>query len=99
MTFRAMLQVHGKTATGIEVPAEVVEALGAGKKPKVRATLNGYTYRSSVAARHGVYMLPVSAANRTSAQVQAGEEVTVSLEPVMHLGLNLGYGRYAKLRA
>jgi hypothetical protein len=79
MVFHATLQLHGKTATGIEVPAAVVEALGAGKKPKVLATLNGHTFRSSVTVRHGVYMLPVSAERRTNARARAGEEVTVSL--------------------
>jgi len=38
-TFTAELQAHGRTATGIEVPAEVVESLGAGKKPSVSVQL------------------------------------------------------------
>ncbi|MFK0186826.1 DUF1905 domain-containing protein [Streptomyces rubiginosohelvolus] len=31
--------------TGIEVPEDVVEALGAGKRPPVNVTVNGYAYR------------------------------------------------------
>lgn len=43
MRFRATLQLEGKTATGIRVPAEVVEALGSGKRPPVKVTINGHT--------------------------------------------------------
>lgn len=43
----------GKTATGIRVPAEVVESLGSGKRPPVRVTINGHTYRSSIAVMGG----------------------------------------------
>ena len=80
LEFRAVLQLHGKTATGVEVPADIVEALGAGKKPKVCVTLNGaYRYRSSVAVMGGVYMLGVSAEHRQLSHVQAGDEVAVQL--------------------
>jgi hypothetical protein len=54
--FRAKILTSGRTATGIEVPAKVVEALGS-RRPKVRATINGYTYRSSAASMGGTYML------------------------------------------
>lgn len=80
MKFRAVLQLGGKTATGISVPAEIVEALGAGKRPAVRATINGYTYRSTVAPLGGAFMLPVSAEVRQAADVAAGDEVDVELE-------------------
>ncbi len=59
--FRAVIEAHGKTATGIEVPASVVEALGSGKRPKVRATVAGYTYQSSVASMGARFLLGVSA--------------------------------------
>ena len=49
MKFHTTLQSNGKTATGIEIPPEVIEKLGAGKKPAVKVTVNGYTYRSTVA--------------------------------------------------
>ena len=80
MDFRTQLQAHGKTATGIEVPPEIVDQLGAGKKPKVRVTLNGHTYSSSIAVMSGKYMVGVSAENRAAAQVKAGDEVSVGLE-------------------
>ncbi len=80
MSFRTTLELGGKTATGIRVPPEVVERLGKGKKPPVRVTINGHTYRSTVAVMAGEYWLPVSAENRESAGIQAGDEVEVNLE-------------------
>ena len=80
MRFRAIIQLGGKTATGIRVPAEVVESLGSSKRPAVRVTINGHTYRSSVASIGGEFMLPVSAEIRERAGVAAGDEVDVDIE-------------------
>ncbi len=80
MRFRATIQLGGKTATGIRVPAEVVAALGPSKRPAVCVTINGYTYRSSVASLGGEFMLPVSAEVREHAGVAAGDEVDVDIE-------------------
>jgi hypothetical protein len=79
IAFRATIELGGKTATGIEVPPDVVAALGAGKRPPVRVTLAGYGYRSTVATMRGRFLLPVSAAVRSSAGVAAGDEVDVEL--------------------
>ena len=80
MRFRSTVELGGRTATGIPVPDEVVEALGAGRRPAVRVTIGGHTYRSSVAARGGRFLLPLSAENRQGAGVAAGDEVEVDLE-------------------
>jgi len=80
MKFRAVIQLGGKTATGIEVPAEVVADLGPGKRPPVRVTIGGHTYRSTVAVMGGAFLLPVSAEVRKSAGIAAGDEVEVDLE-------------------
>jgi hypothetical protein len=80
MRFRTTLLQAGKTATGIEIPPEVVEALGAGKRPPVRVTINGHTYRNTVAVMGGAYMVGVSAENRAAAGVQGGDEIDVELE-------------------
>jgi len=80
MKFSAVIQQSGKTATGIQVPAEVVAYLGSSKRPAVLVTIGDYTYRSSVATMGGVFMLPVSAEVRQHAGVAAGDEVDVSLE-------------------
>jgi hypothetical protein len=79
MRFRATIELGGKTATGMRVPPEVVERLGSGKKPAVSVTINGHTYRSTIATMGGVFMLPVSAEVRASAGVEAGDEVDVDI--------------------
>jgi hypothetical protein len=78
--FRTTILQEGKTAMGFEVPAAVVEALGAGKRPPVRVTINGYTYRNTVAVLQGRYMIGVSSDNRGPAKVSGGDEVDVDLE-------------------
>jgi hypothetical protein len=80
MRFRTTIELGGKTATGMQVPAEVVASLGSSKRPAVRVTIKGYTYRSTVAPMGGVYMLPVSAEVREGAGVAAGDEVDVDVE-------------------
>lgn len=80
MRFRTKILPAGKTAAGIEVPAKVVAALGSSKRPPVRATINGFTYRSTVAVMGGKFMLGVSSEVRKSAGVAAGETVDVDLE-------------------
>ena len=80
MQFHTTIILGGKTATGMEVPPEVVAALGTTKKPAVRVTINGYTYRSTVATMGGKYMLPVSAEVRAGSGVAAGNEVDVEVE-------------------
>lgn len=80
MKFRAIIQLGGKTATGIQVPEEVVEKLGSSKKPPVKVMIGAYTYRSTVATMGGKFMLPLSAENRDGAGVSAGDEVDVMIE-------------------
>jgi hypothetical protein len=80
MRFHATIELNGKTATGFQVPDDVVTALGAGKRPPVRVTIGGHTYRSTVASMGGRFMVGVSAQNRTAAAVAAGDEVDVDLE-------------------
>jgi hypothetical protein len=80
MRFHTTLLQSGKTAVGIQVPDEVVAALGAGKRPPVRVTINGYTYRNTIAVMGGVFMVGVSADNREKAQVAGGDAVDVDIE-------------------
>ena len=78
--FRATLRLEGKTATGFQVPPEVVEALGGGKRPPVVVHLGSYTYRNTIAPYGDVYMIGVSAEHRAASGYQAGDEVDVELE-------------------
>jgi hypothetical protein len=79
--FTTTIQKDGeKNATGIQVPADAIAALASGKMPKVKVTLHGYTYRTTVAVMGGIFMIPLSAEHRLAAGVKAGETVNVSLE-------------------
>ena len=80
MRFRTIIVQSGKNTTGIQVPDEVVEALGSGKRPAVKVTVNGYSYRSTVASMSGVFMVSLSAEHRAGAGVGGGDEVEVDLE-------------------
>ena len=80
MKITTMIIQAGKTATGVEVPAEIVAGLGTSKKPPVRVTINGYTYRSTIATMGGKFMLPVSAEVRANAGIAGGDTVEVEIE-------------------
>jgi hypothetical protein len=79
--FRATVVLAGKTATGIEVPADVVQALGPGKRPPVVVTVGGHTYRTTVAPMGGAFWIPLAAEHREAAGVAAHQEVDVTVEP------------------
>ena len=79
MKIRALLEQNGKTAVGFAVPEATVLALGRGKRPPVNVTINGYTYRSTVAPMGGRYLVGVSAENRAAAGVRGGETHDIEL--------------------
>jgi antitoxin component of MazEF toxin-antitoxin module len=78
MKFRTVIMQIGNN-TGINVPPEIIEKLGAGKKPAVVVTLNNYTYRSTVAVMGGRYMISLSAENRKNASVKGGDELEITI--------------------
>jgi hypothetical protein len=80
MRFVTTLRTSGKTATGLRVPDDIVEALGHGKRPPVRVTINGYTYRSTIAVMRGIFMIGVSAEHRAGAGVEGGDTLEVEIE-------------------
>lgn len=80
MRFQTTLLQSGKTATGIHVPDEIVEALGSGKRPPVTVTINGYTYRNTIAVMDGISMVGVSAEHRAGAGVAGGDRIDVDIE-------------------
>src|ERR1700694_2869628 len=80
MRFRTTILQTGKTAAGIQVPDQIIENLGSGRRPAVAVTINGFTYRSTVAVMGGVYMVGVNADNRAGAGVAGGDEVDVDIE-------------------
>ena len=80
MEFRTTVVLGGRTATGLQVPDDVVEALGAGKRPPVVVTVGGYTYRTTVAPMGGAFWIPLAAEHREPAGVRADDEVDVRIE-------------------
>ena len=80
LKFRTTLLQSGKTATGIKIPDQIIGELNAGKKPPVKVTINGFTYRSTVAVMGGAFMVGVSAENRAGANVNGGDQIDVTIE-------------------
>jgi hypothetical protein len=68
--------------TAIHVPEAILEKLNGGKKPLVKVTLNGYTYRSAVGKMSDRFMISLSSENRKNARVNGGDtlEVTLALD-------------------
>lgn len=67
--------------TGIQVPEDIIEKLGSGKRPLVRVTINNdYSYRSAVAVMGGKSMISLSKEHRSAAGIQGGDEVEITLE-------------------
>jgi hypothetical protein len=80
MRFRTTILRTGKNTAGIQVPPSVIEALGAGKRPPVTLTVNGFTYRTTVAVMGGEYMVGLSGERRAAAGVAGGDVVDVDIE-------------------
>jgi hypothetical protein len=79
MKFRARVIPSGN-ATGVEIPTDVVKALGSGPRPPVAVTINGHRWRSRVALMRGQCLLGISASNRAASGIAEGEVVEVDLE-------------------
>ncbi|WP_344292144.1 YdeI/OmpD-associated family protein [Agromyces neolithicus] len=79
MRFETTMTLTGNN-TGIEVPPEVIEALGAGRKPPVNVTVNGFSYRSTVAVMGGRYMISFSSDKRAATGIQGGDPITVDVD-------------------
>ncbi|WP_433890549.1 YdeI/OmpD-associated family protein [Streptomyces sp. CA-111067] len=79
MKFRTLVEPP-EPMRGLEVPPEVVAALGGGAGPPVTITVNGHSWQSRVAIMRGRHLLGLSNANRQAADVAIGEEVEVELE-------------------
>ncbi|RXZ67228.1 YdeI/OmpD-associated family protein [Agromyces albus] len=79
MRFETRMSQVGNN-TGIEVPAEVIEGFGAGRKPPVIVNVNGYEYRSTVAVMGGRFMIPFSSDKRAATGIGGGDAIVVDLE-------------------
>ena len=79
MRFDSLVELGGKTATGIPVPDEVVAALGDSKRPAVTITVNGHSYRTTAVRMGGRFLVPLSAENRDAAGLAPGDSVAVDI--------------------
>src|SRR3954469_25963955 len=77
-TFETTVAATGNN-TGIEVPPEVIEQLGGGKRPPVLVDVNGYQYRSTAAVMGGQHMIGISAAVRAATGLTGGDPIRVTL--------------------
>ncbi len=78
VSFESELTAFGNN-TGIVVPPEIIDELGAGKRPAVDVDLNGHEYRSTIGVMAGRTLISVSAAIRTATGLAAGDPVKVTL--------------------
>jgi hypothetical protein len=79
LRFTTRLQPRGPAAA-VVLDAEQVAALGEGKKRfPVVATVNGYTWRTSVASMGGEFLVGLSKAVREAAGVERDSQVDVAL--------------------
>lgn len=68
----------GMDATGIVLPFDPTEVWGRTRVP-VRATVNGYEYRTTIAKMSGRFLIPLAREHREAAGVAAGNHVEVTL--------------------
>lgn len=78
MRFETTLAQMGNN-TGIEVPPEVVDALGGGKRAAVVVDVNGYVYASTIGVMGGRPLIPFSADKRRATGLSGGDALTVDL--------------------
>jgi hypothetical protein len=78
MKFSTTMFLSGNN-TGIEVPEQIVTALGGGKRPPVTVVVNGYSYRSTVAPMGGKFLIPFSSDKRAATGIAGGDPIDVEL--------------------
>jgi hypothetical protein len=81
--FRAKLNGDASrkdASASFTLPFDTRDVWGRAKVP-VKVTINGYTWRSTVGNRAGIQYIVVNAEARRGAGIQAGDFVTIVLEP------------------
>jgi hypothetical protein len=78
-SFDTVIRAFGNN-TGIEVPAEGLAELGAGKRARVRISVGGYKLATTVGVMGGLALIPVSKAHRDASGLRGGQEVHVVLD-------------------
>lgn len=80
VSFTAVAQPNEGGVLLVEVPSATVRTLGTKRRPPVRVSLNGVTYRSTIAVYGGRSYLPVRRELREAAKLEAGKRAKVTLE-------------------
>lgn len=78
-TFRSKLdKAPDMDATGIEVPFDPKDVWGKTRVP-VKATVNGYQYRTTIAKMGGRFLMPFAKEHRDASGLAAGDAIEVTL--------------------
>ena len=80
MRFTTTLESSGKQVAGFPVPDGVIDGLGGGRRPKVRVTIGGHTWRTSIGIVDGRSMIGVPVDQRDAAGVAPGDTFDVEVE-------------------
>jgi hypothetical protein len=80
VSFTTIAQPNPGGVLLVEIPERIMKKLGGGKRVPVRVTLNGATYRSTIAVYGGRYYLPARKEVRDAAKLVPGGRARVSLE-------------------
>ncbi len=78
-TFEAVIQDAGGGGAYVEIPADVLTALGGGARIPVRATFDAVPYQGSIVSMGGCQALGVLKGIRTTLSKSPGDAVTVTL--------------------
>jgi Bacteriocin-protection, YdeI or OmpD-Associated/Domain of unknown function (DUF1905) len=78
--FKALLQPRGPAAAVVLDDGQVAAVGEGARRFPVVATVNGYTWRTSVARMGGEFLLGLPREVRQGAGVEAGEEVDVTIQ-------------------
>jgi hypothetical protein len=78
VTFDTTVTATGNN-TGIVVPDDLIERLGAGRRPSVIVNVNGYEYPNTVGVMGGRHMISISAAVREDTGLKGGDQIHVVL--------------------
>jgi Bacteriocin-protection, YdeI or OmpD-Associated/Domain of unknown function (DUF1905) len=79
VSFETILTAFGNN-TGIVIPEELVMSLESGKKPPVIVTINGFSYKNTVAVMGGQFLVGVNSDIRKKTGLQGGDPIEVTLE-------------------
>lgn len=63
----------------VELPFDAKEELGKARAP-VKVTINGFTFRTTVAVYGGKYFIGIRRSNREAAGIEAGDSITMHVE-------------------